>query len=552
MTRLLNERKKDQLLGLIIVLAAFIAYVNSLGNGFVWDDSNVIVTNPALRGSALSLFSSIDTSRDYELLPYYRPLTILTFLIEERVHGLVPFPMHLVNVLFHSVNAFLVYCLARSLMNDKFAALLAGLLFAVHPLNTETVDFISGGRNTMLACFFILTAYLLHRRSILRSSYLWAFSGALSLLAGLFSKEAALVSLLFIIALELQSLRENVSALRSQAALRLLPYVAAATCYLIMRWHILSDLGIQTGIIPGFGAQKLQGFYKIPDLWSRLADNVYIIPRYLLTVFWPVALNPRYIIPESLQSVVLPLGVAWTVIIATLGWLLTRGRSRVTLFGLCWLIAFYLPVSGIAIFPSAPMADRYMYLPAIGLWMVVADQSVRCLVRLSPALRRRMIAAAMIVTLSFMGLTVRRNMDWENDIALFSRVVNQYPDNAYGHAGLGEAYFIRDRLSGDFALAGQEFERTLALSPKLPGVHTKMGYIQLAGGNSEGALYYYTLALGIYPLDKEALLNRAIAFENLGRQKEALTDFKRFLSLKGYELADARPYAEARVLELSK
>jgi protein O-mannosyl-transferase len=125
------EKKRDITFSLLVVFAAFALYANSLGNGFVWDDDIVIIANSTQRNSALALFRGIDAGRDTDLTPYYRPLTLLTFLIEDRLHGLNPFLMHFLNVLLHAANAFLVYRLARSLLNDNYAALLAGMLFAV-------------------------------------------------------------------------------------------------------------------------------------------------------------------------------------------------------------------------------------------------------------------------------------------------------------------------------------------------------------------------------------------------------------------------------------
>lgn len=542
-----EDRRRYRFFGLLVVFVALLVYANSLGNGFVWDDTNVIVHNPVLRGSSLSIFSSIDTTRDYELLPYYRPMTMLTYLIEERLHGLIPFPMHLINVLLHAANAFLVYRLAGYFIENNYTVLIAGLLFAVHPVNTESVNFISGGRNTMLACFFVLVAYHLHRRSIIRESIPSALAGAAFFLSGLFSKEAALVVLPFIILQEITLSHGNVSG----RAARLIPYAIAAACYIVMRWLTLSNLGIQTSILPGFGAEKLLGMYKIPDIWTRLMGNVYIIPRYLLTIIWPTALNPRYVIPDSLQLVAMPLVISWICIIAIAGWLLTMGRSRATLFGLFWLIAFWLPVSGIAIFPSSEMAERYLYISAIGIWIIVAEKAGRFVVQ--RAARKYVIIAVTAVLLVSGGLTVRRNMDWKSDISLFTRFVEQYPDNVYSHAGLGDAYFNeRNRDSQYLGLAEPEYKKAIALNPLIPGVYTNMGYILHARGDNEGALYYYTMALGVYPLDKEARLNRGITLENLGRVGEAVADFKIFLTIPGYELSEARPYAESRVRELSR
>lgn len=537
--------------GLFVAIIAFLVYANSLGNGFVGDDHSVVLNNPVLQGTPLSLFSAIDTTSDAQLLPYYRPLTYLTFLIEERLHGFNPFLMHLFNVLLHSANAFLIYCLAHSLFRERYAPFFVALLFAVHPLHAEGVNFISGGRNTMLACFFSLIAYLLHHSSIGRGKFSFALGGAVFFLAGLFSKESALAVLPFILLQEIAPLRESVSGSRLRTAIRLFPYFAAVICYVVMRWMTLSALGIQTSIIPGLGTEKLQSMYIIPSLTERLLNNIFIIPKYLLTIIWPISLSSRYVVPENLHLLALPLLAAWLCIFTMLGWLFTRGRSPVTLFGLFWLTAFWLPVSGIVYFSSVPVADRFLYIPAIGLWIVVADQASRLLSsRNMPG--KYVIAAVIFIILFFSALTLRRNLDWHSDMTLFTRLVEQYPENAYGHFNLGSAY-IQRRSPNDLKLAEEEFEKALALDPAMQEVHTPLGYTRLEQGNFEGALSAYSRALEIYPLDKDARINRGIAFEKLGRYNEALADYQFFLTIPGYNnIPGSREHAERKVLELSR
>ena len=144
----MNEKAKQTWMPLLIVAAAaVIVYANSLGNGFVTDDSTVM-HNPALQGSPLALFNTIDSISDSQIMPFYRPLTYLTFAVEGRLHDFDPFWMHFGNILLHVINALLVYLLSKSLLGDYRPALLAGLLFAVHPIHTESVNFLSGGRNT--------------------------------------------------------------------------------------------------------------------------------------------------------------------------------------------------------------------------------------------------------------------------------------------------------------------------------------------------------------------------------------------------------------------
>jgi len=546
-----SQKTKERVTGFFLAAAAFFVYANSLGNGFVGDDHSVILHNPVLRDSPLSLFNGIDTTSDTELMPFYRPLTYLTFLIEQRIHGLTPFFVRLFNVLLHSANTFLVYRLSRILFKHEHAALFAGLLFAVHPLHTEGVDFNSGGRNTMLSCFFVLAAYLVHRRSVLHDSISTAVAGAFLFLAGLFSKELALAVLPFVAALEIYPLRQQPAGAKSRAALRLLPYLGATLCYLYMRWLTLSRLGIQKGFLPGSGSQAMEAKYSIPGITERLLDNLYIIPKYLQIAIWPTRLSPRYVVPEDLSPLTLTLAVAWLGIIIGLGWLLTKGRSRTTLFGLSWMAAFWLPVSGIIYFSNIPMAERFLYIPAIGFWVIIADQFSRLYPSLNKTRSRYATIAGVLILLILSAITMRRNSDWKSDLTLNTKLVAQYPENPHGHANLGNAYLDR-RSNQDLELAENEFSRALTLDPSLHLLHSPLGYIRLVKSDFEGALKHYSETLAVFPKDRDARINSAIALERLGRSREALDAYRHYLTIPGYNnIPGSREYAEERIRVLS-
>ena len=547
-----KENTRESFFALFIPIIAFLVYANSLGNGFTLDDHSVILDDRALKGNALSLFTMVDAVADSQQLPFYRPLTNMTFLFDGRLHGFNPAVIRLFNVLFHTANAFLVYRLARLLFKGNiYAPILVGLLFALHPLHTEGVNFNAGGRATMMACFFAISAYLLHKRSILSEKIFWALVGAILFLAGLFSKEIGLMILPLIFLLERLNLRNNTSGTRLQAFLRLAPYLVATTIYLVIRWMTLSKLGIQSSILPGVGSTTFESMYVTTDFSTRLLNNVYIIPRYLLTVLWPTSLANRYIVPDDFNLLALPLFSAWFCILAGLGWIFTRGRSSVSLFGISWLILFWLPVSGIVFVPGAPLADRFLYIPAIGLWILITDQIFRILPIGKEAVRWYIFVPIALIFLVLGSLTVRRNLDWKNDFTLQTRFVKQYPDNVHARAGLGKVYYSSGK-EPNLALAEDEFDKVISIDPNFPMIHTYLGNINLNQGDLDDALYHYGKALEIYPLDKEAHLNRGITLEKLGRPKEAYTDYLFFTTMPGNtdNIPGGRQHAEQRMREI--
>lgn len=541
--------KKDLLFALLVATIAFIVYANSLGNGFLGDDDFVILDNPALDARPFSPFSSIDTVSDTVPLPYYRPLTLITFYLEKQIHDLNPFWVRLANITLHSAIAFLLYFFARSLLKERYAALLAALIFAVHPLHSEAVDF-NSARNNLLVCFFILAAYLLHHRSIIQKKFSFAIAGGVCLLAALFSKESAVAVIPFILALEITSLRDQTSRMRISSLIRLLPCISATGCYLLLRWMTLSKLGLQSGILPGVGASTMQNMYIIPDLASRLMNNIYIIPHYLLTVIRPTALSPLYTIPDDLNLLALPLFTGWLCIIMMLVWVLTRGRSPASVFGLLWMIVFWLPVSGIIYFPSTPLADRFLYIPSIGLWLIVADQLTR-FTPVATTARRSVTTAVVVMLITLATLTILRNNDWKSGITLFTRLTEQYPNSALGHANLGDSYLKPETLNDhNRSLAEKQYEIALQLDPQIQVVQLPLGHLKYDKGDFEAALLYYTRALNILPTNKQARVGRGLTYEKLGNTEDSLRDFKFFLTIPGYVTPGLRQFVEKKVAAL--
>lgn len=543
-----DTAKKDLLFGLLVATIAFLVYANSLGNGFVGDDHSIILNNPVILDTPLSLFGRIDTTDQNHLLPYYRPLTYLTYQLEWHLHNFNPFFVRMVNILLHAANAFLVYRLTRVFISCRYCALLAGLLFAVHPLHSEAVDY-NSARNTLLSCFFVLSAYLTHRRSITRRSIPLTIAGALLFLAALFSKETSLAALPLLMALETDSFRGSQHGVRLRATLRLAPYLLGALCYLVLRWLTLSKFGIQNTLIPGVNPTELiQSMYSTTDLATRLLQNIYIIPRYLATVVNPTALSPLYVVPVNLSPLWLPLTIAWLFIISGLAWILTKGRTATSLFGLAWLVLFWLPTCGIVYVPSAPLADRFLYIPAIGLWLIIADQLQRLLPD-SRAVKRDTACTVAIVLCMLTVVTFKRNFDWKSDLTLDTRMVEQYPDNAHAHAFLGGAYIGINNIE----LAEVEFVKALELDTTLTSIYLPLAYIYMRKEDYAKALYYYTKVIAASPKDRDARINSALALEKLGRTAEALDAYKHYLTMPGYNnVPGSQEYALERVRELSK
>jgi len=518
---------------MVVVVLAVASYANTLQNGFVWDDEPIIAKNPLNRDPAaiVHIVQDLDTSRGVEKNPYYRPLARLTYWVEYQAHGLNPALCHLANVALHAANALLVYRLGLLLFAVEFPALVAALLFAVHPVNSEAVNFLAT-RNTLLSTLFVLAAFIVFARGLERGGRSAAIRTGCLFLAGIFCKESTLflLPLLPVAALALsnepprEAFRKSLPALAACAV--------AAGIYLCLRQQVLSEAGVTVSILPG--------------LAGRLLDILYLIPRSLVPIVWPARLSPYYPLPEAIGPLIPLLAVAWAGILALILWVFTKGRSSASVVGLCRYVAFYLPVSGIIPIPSAPMAERYLYLPAIGAWLIAAEALRRCSLR-CPMRKNLVVAAVILAAATLATRTVIRNLDWRSNYTLFSRLVETSPKSAFAHNNLGTAYL--DDLK-DLAKAQAEFEKTLALDPRFPRTHTQLGYIDMQRRDLVSADAHFSQAAALDPNDAEAHYNKAVVAEQLGRPEEAVRHLESFLAINNPEFAEARAEAENRLRAL--
>jgi len=201
---------------------------------------------------------------------------------------------------------------------------------------------------------------------------------------------------------------------------------------------------------------------------------------------------------------------------------------------------FWLPVSGIVPIPSGPIADRYLYLPLIGLSMAAAALFQR---HRSPWLVRG--GGAILVLLAILSLS--QSLIWRTDETLFSRVVALFPDQAYGYHNLGCYYLDRAK---DLDRAERMFDEALRRDPLFPRLQTQKGYVRFMRGDLPGALAHYEEALRQNPFDGEALVKSGEVFELRGELSQALMRYQRFLSLAVSEIPWARPVIEERVRSL--
>jgi tetratricopeptide (TPR) repeat protein len=344
------------------------------------------------------------------------------------------------------------------------------------------------------------------------------------------SKEPAALAVVVMAAMAfaLPGRRENLPKLKIAV---LVPHLVFALAYAILRGLAVGGAVGSSDIIPG--------------LLGRLAGNVIVIPQYLGLVLFPSDLNIMHSLSAPATGDMPWLLPAWGAIFIAV-WLLLRSRSVPVLIGLLWFALNYLPISNIVPIPSTPMAERYLYLPAVGLWVIAADRGYEFYGKLHRS--KALVVAAAVVLLLLGGVTVQRNRDWKNDIALFGSVVRTAPVSTFGHFNLGNS--LRD--VGDLEGARREWQETLRLDPSHSGAMTQLGSLAAVKGDLGKAERWFQAALDADPANAMARFNLALVLEKTGRPDAAAAQYDLFLRDVPLEYREYIPRAEENRARLRK
>jgi tetratricopeptide (TPR) repeat protein len=489
----------------VVALAAVLAHAPGLGNGYVWDDADIVLG--AYDGGAPRPWTEIllapDANASDPRSPYYRPLARATVALDRALLGDAPAPRHAESVALHAVAAVLALLLLRRLLGDHRIALVAALLFAIHPVQAEAVNELAA-RNTLLAAALALAALLAHATWRERGGW-WraALCGGCYFL-GLAAKETAAPIILVAAILEDVRPTSSVHSWRSRLS-GLASFAVALAVYLPLRWTALGGLAPSHG-----GGAPLQ---------LRLLQQLWIVPRYLATAAWPVGLDAaRRVPPQALSA--WWIAPVWIAILAAVAWIVRRG-TRAARFGLLFFVAAYLPVGGLIAIPSVPIAERHVYLAALGLWVIAADRLV-ALGEKRP-LRRFALPAGAAIGLLLAGMSARRAADFHDELTFWRSVLAVDPDYSLALVCFGNALHER----GDLAGAEAAWTAAVRANPNDGTAWNQLGNLAFRRGDLAGAERAFASAAAFRPDLFEHVYNHALALDALGQREEARAELAR-------------------------
>lgn len=518
----LQHLRRDFVLYLIciVLLAATAAvYWQVLDCKFTnFDDNVYVVDNPYVKAGLLQAAVRWAFTATYECT--WQPLTWISYMADSEFSGIDASAFHLTNLVLHLANTALLLLVLSAMTHRKWPSAFMAAMFALHPLHVESVAWVAERKDVLSTLFWMLAiiAYLryLSRPDARRYVFLLA-----AFAAGLMSKPMVITLPLALLMLDywpLGRLRPMIEKYGSPVA---------AWRKLVAEKYPMLVLSITSAFITSYA------MYTMPEgtttvaarelsypIGVRAANAVYSYAVYIIKTIWPAKLavfypHPGYSLPvwQVLAS------AAFLVVVTVLALLAARRYPYVTV-GWLWYVITLVPASGIMQGGRHGMADRFTYIPMIGLSIIVAwgiPDLISWAAANRPWLRRAMLsmsAAGACAILAALGLAARTQVSyWQDSVTLFSHAVSVTRNNAVAHHNLGAALFAMGR--NDEAIV--QYRKSLRADPSDPKVLNDLGAALCVDGRFREALPQFEKALKAYPKSPLLQLNTGATYMSLGK-----------------------------------
>ncbi len=519
------------LIALLLLAGTLALYARTAGFPFVnYDDPQYVALNPVVaRGLSGPGLAWAFTSTSYQY--NWHPLTWLSHMLDVQIFGLAAGGHHLVNAALHAVNAALLFLALRALSGRLWPSALVAALFAVHPLRVESVAWVAERKDVLAGTFFmlVLLAHARQARAPSRASYLLVF---LALAGGLLAKPTLVMVPGVLLLLDWWPLgRAGPDSSPPPAIPSLTPTHPGKT---LARTHgfrailekiplLLLSLGSAAmTLLAQHGGGAVSTAVPLP---ARLENALVVYATYLGQTLWPAGLavfypHPAIVEPECSRA--LPVGLAAAVLAAVsfLAWRWRRRRPWLAV-GWLWFLGMLVPMIGLVQVGDQARADRYAYLPLIGIYLAVIWSGAE-LLRAHPALRPAAWIASAVVLLACSVATWRQLDTWSSSTALFSHALAVTEENYVAHNNLGLA--LDEDGQADRAL--EHFERSRAIRPGFFQAELNVGKARNLRNELEPARAAFEAAARSRPGSPEAHFCLGVVLARLGLLERADSELR--------------------------
>jgi tetratricopeptide (TPR) repeat protein len=502
-------------LGLALLTVA--VWQGSLRNGFVnYDDPEYVTENPWVQAGLTG--AGVRWALTAVVSANWHPLTLLSHMLDCQLYGLDPRGHHLTNLLLHLASTLLLFQILRRTTGRPLPSAMVAALFAVHPTHVESVAWVAERKDVLCGCCWMLTlaAYTRYVARPAAGRYLLV---AVALALALLAKPMAVSLPAVLLLLDVWPLGRLRLHRLGQLALEKVPLAALAVVAAVVA------LRTQQG--------PLAVNARIP-LSLRLANAVTSAVAYLGKTFLPVRLGVGYPLPHAIPGYRVALAALVLLAVSWLAWKLAR-RAPYVAVGWLWYLVTLAPVIGIVQVGTQAMADRYLYLPAIGIYLAVvwslADLAALAELAAPAEGRRRAAvgaagaAAGAVVIAVLSWRTVAQVAVWKDSITLFRHSLT-VAESYLAHVDLADALAV----AGDRAGAYEQYRAALAVQPANPRGQAALGIALRSWGRAAEAVPYLERSLRIDPGAEAPRVALAMARDDLGQTAGAVAELQAVLA----------------------
>jgi protein O-mannosyl-transferase len=501
--------KKEALICLLLVLCTLAVYSSAFRHGFIsYDDDRYVTDNPqvtaGLRWSGVVwAFTTFEQAN-------WHPLTWISHQTDSQFFHLNPAGHHATSIFLHAIDAVLLFLSLRWFTGSVGRSAIVASLFAVHPLNVESVAWVAERKSVLSMLFLLLAiaAYGWYARKPGIGRYALVM---LLLAAGLMAKPMVITLPFLLLLLDYWPLERMRIGSDGQEAGKSFAWLCLEKVPLLV---LSAASAVITMIVQRAGGAVIST--KHVSIWMRIGNSILCYAVYIEKMFWPRQLAILYPYPHSLVRWQVALAA---IFLAAVTWLVLQHRDRRYLVvGWFWYLGAMVPMIGLVQVGNQAMADRYAYLPMIGLFLMIVWGVADCArsIHLQPSYA----AAAGVAAILLLGLATRAQLDyWRDDYTLWSHALQVTSQNFVAESNLGLALMREGRR--DDAIA--HFRTASGIEPGDPTSQFNLGVYAQEQGDWKQAAARYEAVLSLTP-DKQL---RASAYANLGTIYFSLRDYPR-------------------------
>jgi tetratricopeptide (TPR) repeat protein len=547
--------RREALICLALAVSILAVYWQVTGHDFIVYDDNVYITdNPHVQSGFTS--KSIGWALTTTWSGNWHPLTWFSHILDYRLFGLNPRGHHLTSLFLHIANSILLFLALRWATSAIWPSALAAALFAIHPLHVESVTWVAERKDVLSTFFWLLTmlAYIRYAKRPKRTTYMLVI---ILFALGLTAKPM-LVTLPFVLLLldywplnrfQLGGNYGSVDDERAEPSPEKLSPIKLIVEKLPM--FMLSGIVSAVAFWAQANAGAMSGLEIVPFKW-RVANALVSYVTYMGKLIWPSNLAVFYPHPQDNLPIWHIILAGLLLLILSIAILRLAARYKYALVGWLWYLGTLVPVIGFVQVGEQAMADRYTYVPLIGLYLIIA-WGLADLAKKSHRIRTLLTVSATSFLMVLALCTYQQAKLWRNSIDLFEHTLRVTTNNYVAHYTLGNALAQEGNLAG----AITHYEEALRIKPNYAEAHNNLGNALAMHGNLAEAVRHYKESLRITPSQGKTHRNLGVVLDRQGKHEEAIRHYREALRINprdsqshnniGVTLAEQGKFEEAIV-----